>query len=102
MAMLYKIAECTEARDCARTQEIPSNGLACLCSIKKAACSLRQRILAYSLAVCLGIAFVVTMVALDLRQAALDRAQADAANLSAASRSRSGTFSAAPQTPWTS
>ncbi len=82
--MLYKNAECTEARDCARAQENSSSELSCLCSIKKAACSLRQRILAYSLAVCLGIAFVVTMVALDLRQAALDHAQADAANLSGA------------------
>ena len=74
---------CTGVRERMRVNGSPGS-FACACAVKQAARKLYQRILAFSLVIVLAIATIVTPVALELRQAALERGKAGAANLSAA------------------
>ncbi len=78
---------------CARTGECVhrsgKNGASpcgphCTCAIQRSGCLLCRSIVAYTGLVIVAIATIVTLVALQLRQSALDTGRANAANLSAA------------------
>ena len=59
-------------------------GIPCHCVIQEAGCRLCRRIVLYSALVIVTIAAIVALVALELRQSALNTGRANAANLSAA------------------
>ncbi len=75
---------CTGVRECARTcGGIPAS-FTCACAVKLAGRKLYRRILAFSFIIVLAIATIVSLVSVELRQAALERGKTEAANLSAA------------------
>ncbi len=85
--MLQTKARCTGTDGCFRlygsSGEWPC-GIPCDGVIQEAGCRLCKRIVLYSALVIVTIAGIVALVALELRQSALDTGRANAANLSAA------------------
>ncbi|MGO9486103.1 MAG: ATP-binding protein [Rhodomicrobium sp.] len=85
--MLRAAIKCPPTGEClrrdGRSGESPC-GIHCTCAIKRAACRLCRSILAYSALVIVAIMTIVALIAMQLRQSALDEGRASAANYSAA------------------
>ncbi len=74
----------TEPRECACAHGGFPGSLVCVCAARLAGRKLCLRIMAFSLIIVLAIGTIVSVVSIELRQAALNRGKTEAANLSAA------------------
>ena len=85
--MLRAAIKCPGTGECLRRDGRSGKspcGIHCTCAIKRAACRLCRSILAYSALVIVAIMTIVALIAMQLRQSALDAGRASAANYSAA------------------